>query len=286
MTSSATRRACAGCLLVRVAAAAFAAPVEAQPPPSSAGDRAQQPRAGAQTDEQAAPSPWGPLSGRLTLHVNGAFQAGTQSVRETLSVRAYGEDATFRTRQEIEGGSLLDVGGRIRMWRQLEVGASYTQLNGSDAAVVNGSVPHPLRFNQARTVDPQTFRLLHRERATHVSAAWVLPVPFDDRLDIAVFGGPSFFSVTQGLVTHVTARETGGPPFATVAVAVDTGEHRRNGVGGHIGADVTFMPTATIGLGFLVRYAAVSVTLPSTISPAVSLSVGGFQTGGGLRLRF
>ena len=74
MTPSATRRACACCLLVSVAAAVFAAPVEAQPPPSSAGDRAQQPRAGAQTDEQAAPSPWGPLSGRLTLHVNGAFQ--------------------------------------------------------------------------------------------------------------------------------------------------------------------------------------------------------------------
>ncbi len=286
MTPSAARRACACCLLMSVVAAAFVAPADAQPPSGSAGDRAQQPQSGAQTDEEAAPSPWGPLSGRLTLHVNAAFQAGTQSVRETLSVRAYGEDATFRTRQEIEGGSLVDVGGRIRMWRQLEVGASYTQLNGSDAAVVSGSVPHPLRFNQARTVDPQTFQLLHRERATHVSAAWVLPVPFDDRLDIAVFGGPSFFGVTQGLVTHVTARETGGPPFATVAVAVDTGEHRRNGVGGHIGADVTFMPTATIGLGFLVRYAAGSVTLPSTISPAVSLSVGGFQTGGGLRLRF
>ncbi len=280
------RRACGRYLLVVVMTAATVAPAWAQSSDTKAAARAQQASQRELVEDDQTVSPWGPLSGRLSLSVNGAFQNGVRRVRETLRFRAYGEEAAFQTRQDIEGGALIDVGGRIRAWRQLEVGATYTQLNGLDPAVVSGSVPHPIEFNQPRTADPQTFQLIHRERATHVSAAWVVPIPFDAHFAIAVFGGPSFFSVQQGLVTYVTAREAGGPPFATVNVTVDTGEHRRNAVGGHIGADVTFKPTEFVGLGFLVRYAAASVTLPSSISPAVPLTVGGFQTAGGLRLWF
>lgn len=283
MTPVAARRLRDGYVLLLLATAS---PTWAQSPDPGATIPSQSQNSKDQTDEPVSSTPWGPLSGRLSLHINAAFQTSAQQVRETLSSRAYGEDATLRTWQEIDGGAIIDAGGRIRMWRQLEIGATYTQLNGSHPAVVSGSVPHPIQFSQPRAIEPQTVQLIHRERATHVSAAWVLAMPFDAPLDVTVFGGPSFFSLRQGLVTHVTVRETGGPPFATVSVAVDTGEHRRNGVGGHVGADVAFMVTSTIGLGFLVRYAAASVTLPSSISPAVSLKVGGFHAGGGLRLRF
>jgi len=53
-------------------------------------------------------------------------------------------------------------------------------------------------------------------------------------------------------------------------------------LGANGGLDVAYWLHARYGVGFFARYAAGSVNLPS----ASSVKVGGFQGGGGLRLRF
>ena len=233
---------------------------------------------------RAAASDWGPLSGRLSFHVNVAFQASSQQLGETTSFRAYGEPATFQTQHDVAGGVLVDVGGSILTWRQLAVGASYTQLNGSDTATVTGTVPHPLDFNNPRTVPPQTEQLEHRERATHVYASWFMPLT--DKVDVAVFGGPTFFNLRQGVVSNVIATEAGGPPFRAVNVQVITDEHTLNGVGFNVGADLTFMVSRVLGVGYFARFSSTSIDVPASSGSTLSVKVGGFQTGGGLRLRF
>ena len=258
-----------------------AVPVAAQPP-----EPARRPPTD-QEQESDAPSSSAGLAGRFSVHVNGSYQGGSTRLTDAFGYRAYGEDARFRSIHEITGGAMIDVGGSLRVWRRLSVGASYTQLHNSGTTTASGTVPHPIEFNNPRTIQPQSLTLAHRERATHVGAAWRFPIPQVEGLDVGVFGGPSFFNVTQGVVTNVTVSEAGGPPFASVSVSqVQTGQHRRNGVGGHVGADVTYMPTTYVGVGFLVRFAAASVDLPSAGSGTLSLDAGGIQTGGGIRFRF
>ena len=224
------------------------------------------------------------LKGRFAVHGNGGYQVGKDTVRRTFTFRAYGEDARFEESHETREGGLLDVGGSLRVWEQLRVGASYSQLTKSDSTTLTGSVPNPIAVNAARAIPPQELSLVHEQRATHLYAAWVVPIL--DKLDVAILGGPSFFNVRQGLVLGVEIAEVGGPPWPEVeVVGVTSGEFKKNGIGLHVGADVSYMVTPNFGLGGFVRFAQGSIDMPSSDGEQ-PLDVGGIQMGGGVRLRF
>ena len=256
-------------------------------PGSSNGSRPE--RTAAQGD-----APYGPeglptwfswFAGRFNVHVNGASQGGSHRVTDTLGFRAYDEDARLESTHVIGGAGLLDVGGSLRLWGGLSVGASYAQLATSDRTAVTGMVPHPLRHGAFRDLPVQELSFSHRQRVTHAFLAWRFPVV--GPVEASFFAGPSLYNVSQGVVSNVTVREAGGPPFETVRVdLVQTGEHTRNAVGGHVGLDVAYMPTRHVGVGIVVRYATATVDLPGARTGRLFLPVGGAEVGGGFRFRF
>ena len=227
--------------------------------------------------------------GRLQVHLNSSYQASSRQSEMETSFRAYGEQARFLTREEFHGGGHVDVGGSLRVWRALALGASYTQVRNSGAAAVSGTVPHPLVAERDRTVPEQTLTLPHRQRATHAYFAWRLAL--HDALGVEFSAGPTYFNLRQGFVANLVASEVSGPPFAEVELALVGGEHTRNGVGYNAGVDVTFAVTPAgrlplVGIGYFVRLTRGSVSLPVDAETWRRVSVGGIQTGVGIRLRF
>ena len=226
---------------------------------------------------------------RLQIHVNGAYQESSRQFQSETTFRAYGEPARFLTSEQFRGGGHVDVGGALRIWRAVVLGASFTQVRDSGSAEVTGTVPHPLDVERDRTSPPQTSPLARRERATHAYLAWRIPLPYS--LEMELSAGPSYFSLRQGVVANVTPFEVGGPPFAEVGLQVDLGEHTRNGLGYNAGIDVTYMLTPAtripqVGVGYFVRVTGGSVSLPIAADTRRRVSVGGVQTGAGFRLRF
>ena len=227
------------------------------------------------------------LSGRVQILANGAYQVSSEELRQTFSQRAYGEDATFEAVHDIKGGTMLDLGGSVLVWRELSIGAIYTELDQAGTVTLTGSVPHPILFNADRAITPQTLSQTHRERTTHIFASWRVPIPQLDGLDISVYGGPSYFNLTQGLIHDIAVAEAGGPPFSSVNVTeVQVAEQVVNGWGGHVGAEVTYMFSSVFGLGGFVRFSNGSIDVPSSDTETLTVTVGGVQTGGGIRLRF
>ncbi len=224
------------------------------------------------------------LEGRLALHANFGYQVSSEELRQRIEFRAYGEDARILATHDAMGGTLFDVGGLIEVWEELSVGASYAQTMGSDATTITGTVPHPLFAVSDRTIPAQTSELTREERSTHIHLAWRLDLPVEN-LDLRVMGGPSYFSLTQGIVTGVVIGEV-GPPFTEVNVdRVASGDLIKNAWGGHVAIDITYMVSPNVGVGAFVRFAQGSTTLP--IGDAdVSVTVGGLHTGGGIRIRF
>ena len=226
------------------------------------------------------------LRGRFALHINFGYQFSSDDFREDIEFRAYGETARFVAVHEIKGGQVVDGGAFIQVWKQLAVGGTFSQTEGTDATSVTGTVPHPLQVGLARSIVPQAFDLTRREKATHIHIAWLIPLPQVEKLDIRIMAGPSYFNLTQSSVPGVIVSEAGGPPFDSVNVdSVVTGELVKNGWGGHIGADISYMFSSFVGAGGFVRFAVGSVDLPRG-DTSVTASVGGFQSGGGLRVRF
>ena len=158
-----------------------------------------------------------------------------------------------------------------------------TRFSTVSSATVSGSVPHPLFFNRPRTAVFPVSDLEHTQTGIHLQAVWVVPVI--DRIDISVFGGPSFFGVTDSIITGATPAEVGAPFNIVEIIAAATSTVSERGVGGNVGVDVTYMVTEQLGGGIFARWAGASVDIPAT-GDSQSFDVGGGQFGIGLRARF
>ena len=221
------------------------------------------------------------------VNVNGSYQAGGLQSQEVITEPLYGETATYSVVHDLAGGAILDVSGGVRVWRNLAAGFGLTVLTQKlhkSGIKVSGVVPSPLFFNRSRTVAYQVSGLDHRQVAFHFQALWFVPVT--DKIDVALFGGPSVFYLTQDFISSVGIMELGyfGPGSARIW-RVSKQPTTRNTLGGNVGVDVTYLATETLGGGFFVRWAGGSVDLSIT-GTSQSVDIGGFQIGGGVRVRF
>lgn len=219
------------------------------------------------------------------ISISGGGQFSDRELTVTQSAPKFEEVAQFETNHTSGSGGLLDVAGGVRIMRNLGVGVGLSFLRNQSNANGTGTVPNPLFFDRPRDVTFAQTGLEHREIGIHFSAVYVIPV--SDRFMVSAFGGPTLFRLRQDLVSNVElGPETHAPLFDIVNVeSVSTTSVSETGFGGHIGFDGTFLLNDQLGVGGFFRYAGGSVDLP-TGDTLVSVSVGGLQIGGGLRLFF
>ena len=220
----------------------------------------------------------------MAVHASFGYHVSSDELGQRIDFRAYGEDGEILATHDLTGGPLFDVGGLITVWEEFSVGASYAQTIGTDLTTITGTVPHPILLSSDRAIPSQTPELMREERATHIHLAWRIDLPVE-KLDLRIMGGPSYFSLTQEVVTGVDIGEV-GPPFTTVSVdRISSGDLVKSAWGGHAAVDIAYMLSPNVGVGGFVRFAQGSATL-SIGDSDVSVTVGGLQTGGGIRLRF
>jgi len=214
------------------------------------------------------------------VSISGAAQVGSHNLDTSLSFPLYDETATVTTSQEVKSGGLFDIGGAYRVWgHNLLAGVHYSHTSSDANVSVNGSIPHPIFFDRPRTVSSSISGAKHSEDVVHLQAIWMIPVA--NKLDIGIFGGPSIFAVAQDSVSAVSVAESGDLANPTVTPTLT--KTKKTVVGGHVGVDVQYLVARKIAVGVLMRYSGASVEIPGAND---KLTVGGFQIGGGLRLRF
>ncbi|MEP6916387.1 MAG: outer membrane beta-barrel protein [Acidobacteriota bacterium] len=213
-------------------------------------------------------------NGFANISVGG--QAGSHSLATSTTFPLYDETATAATAQKVKGGGLFDVSAGYKVWRNLAVGIGFSSTSGKSDTAVAASIPDPLFFDRPRAVTASATGLKHSENVVHLMAVWMVPVT--DKIDVAISAGPSIFSVKQDVPASLTIAEP-GPTVGSVAVSSE----KKTSAGVNVGVDVAYMLTKRFGVGGLARYTGGSVTLPGTTE---KLTVGGFQIGGGLRVRF
>jgi opacity protein-like surface antigen len=226
----------------------------------------------------------GPLRGKVFVSVNFGIQVGDNSLERTSTFDLYDETATVDINQTINNGAFLDFSGAYKVRDNLGVGMAYDFVSNSGDGTVSGSLPHPQFFDQPRTFTASADDLGHSENAFHFQAVWF--VPFTDKVDFTISGGPSIFSVKQELIRGVTFSEI-PPNFTSVTIdSVEVVELRDSAWGFNIGADMTYALTPSIGVGALVRYSRGTVEFNVSDTQTADVTAGGFQIGGGVRYKF
>lgn len=267
-------------------APALAAPAAAQDSATAqqstpAQQPAATPDAVAQEDRPQAPAE------RFYVNLGGGVQVKSQTISEAGTFDIYDEAASFTLERKLKSGGLVDVGGGLRFMRRFGAGVSYTyRVKTTDDLAANVSVPHPIFAGEPRTATVRLGGLGYSEQAVHIQAVWFRPVT--TQFDIAVFAGPSVFIVDLDQASFGPANvQEGAFPFSTVTIAgVAASGRSETAVGFHAGVDGTYLFTRRFGGGLFLRYSRASVDFPTSAGGTVGVDAGGFEVGGGLRVRF
>jgi hypothetical protein len=223
------------------------------------------------------PAAAAPVGERVIVSINASYLAASRTFDDTRTFDLYAEQGSFTTDYDIEARLGVDAGAFVRLWQGLAAGVAFTTHKDDGDIAVEGRVPHPLLFNQPRSIEG-TAPGTREEAAVHLQVAYIVPV--NPKLRVVVFGGPSFFTVKQSVVTGITFDEEYPFDAATFTGAdVETEEEQKTGF--NVGADVGYFFTANVGVGGIVRFSQTKVTFSLG-----EVDAGGAMVGGGVRFRF
>jgi hypothetical protein len=229
--------------------------------------------------------PWAAQAqtGLVRITIDGGSQTTKTSFTQTRSFDEFVEQGSLTNDRTIPTRPFYDIGAAVRVWRSLHVGVVGSVFTDNGAGSVTAQIPHPLYFNQRRTVNGPAEPGTRRETAAHIQASWTVPVRRG--IELTVGGGPSIFQAKQIFVTKVNY--THEYPFDSAKFTSVTTETVKNRVNGYnLGADVTWRFMSHIGVGTNLRYSRGRKTFAVTGGDPVPITLGGLHAGGGLRLMF
>jgi Outer membrane protein beta-barrel domain len=220
---------------------------------------------------------------RFRLVIDGGAIINAESFGQDFTLTKNVESTPVTTELTRETGGFVEAGGRVRVLPSLWVGVLGFAASSKAEGTLTAGVPHPFYFNQRREVSGDLSSLDHSESGVHVEVAYA--VPLGDSTEVQVFGGPSYFNVTQTVVTDFTYSDS--YPYDTAQFqSATTTDASESGLGFNVGGEVTWRLSRSLQVGGLIRYSQVTVTLSPAPGNDVELRGGGLNLGAAVRVGF
>ena len=172
------------------------------------------------------------------------------------------------------------------------LGVSFAGTAHQDTAELGIRIPHPT-FANAHASDsrPTEGQLVRSEGSVNIQAMFAGHI--SHRMTARFFGGPSYFRLRQDAVSNIIydhnflllspVHAVDIRRYETSTIEFDDG----GGWGFHAGADISIFFTRVVGLGAFAKDSQGTVEVFDPVSDSdKEFTTGGFQSGGGLRLRF
>jgi hypothetical protein len=215
--------------------------------------------------------------GRGVISLNWSWQSASDSFSDQITFENVNlETSRYTSSYEVESNSSFDLGGAVRLWQGLGAGVAVSRFKDSRDIAIEGTIPHPFFFGRDRAISG-TAPGEREELAVHVDAVYFVPI--GRKMQLLVFGGPTFFNAKQSVVTDVDYTEQYPYDEAVFSQATVVTE-KESKVGFNVGADFGYYFTDAVGVGGIVRFARAKV--PFSLG---DLDVGGVSAGVGVRIR-
>jgi len=228
---------------------------------------------GATTAFAQTPSPTSP--GEVFVAINAAGQFQDRSFGSSGTFTSFNETGSYETLQNIGSAFVFDASGGYHFAEHMAVGAGIWLGHAKSAVAGSAILPDPVFFGRYTTVTPTPPSDLS-QGTFGLNFQFIYTVPVNNRIDFALFGGPTLLHVSQD-VGSITV----SPTTQTAAMSSES-QSATTMKAGNVGLDITYKLAEEYGIGFFIRYAGGEVDLPAVSN----LKVGGLQFGGGVRFRF
>lgn len=217
--------------------------------------------------------------------IDGAARKGHEELTRTSTAFAatYAEEGSIAANYGKTSGPQFSALAGQFVWGPIGVGLGIDVASRERSASLAATVPHPFFFDQDRAATFTASGLSERQTAIHIPVIWTLPSYGPTK--ILLFAGPTFFRVSQTLVTDLSLDDE--YPHDTVAVASAVTDKRTGSVVGfHAGADASYFFTSLVGVGGGVRFSRGTLTFDNDPNAVTRAVAGSLHFAAGIRLRF
>ena len=219
---------------------------------------------------------------RFQILAGGGFNQASRSFSEVTTFTAFLEEGTSTRSYDGASGPLFEVGAIYSITPSIGVLGSFELFSGNNDGAFEEIVPHPLLFNQDRSVSGELTDLSYDERALHLDIVYSI---HRGSVSVDLFGGPTFFFTETELVTEVTTRSV--YPFDDLELGgSQSSTFKENPIGFNAGGAFTYRFTPVFGVYFQGRFSRASVSVERVTGEPAEFDAGGFRAGAGIRLAF
>ena len=164
--------------------------------------------------------------GRFVVGINGGVQTGATRLTDHFEFESNVETATVEVTYPSKAAVLIDGSVVVHLWNQLGAGVAVSQATRDGAAEVDALIPHPLLFQQPRTVTGSQSGISGAQTGVHFQLSFAVAVT--PRVIVTLSGGPSYVHVSQDLVTDVNYSESYPSRHRHLHQRADRTDHRRS----------------------------------------------------------
>jgi hypothetical protein len=219
----------------------------------------------------------------LTVSLGGGLAGLSSDWSSQASWDSWAETATLSSQYKAASGTVFQGGLGYRFSKQLGVVLTVGRASRDVKASLQAQIPHPLYLASPRTVTGEASGLPYKELAFHLDLEWRMR---KGPIEITAFAGPTLARVDSDFVQSINVAEAYPYDTATYQSAVTTSLRSNMGFGLNVGASAAWVLIPNLDLGVEARYVRASVDLTPTGGQKYSLTAGGVQVVGQLRLRF
>jgi hypothetical protein len=259
------------------------APPPVQTPPAG---RTERPAPAGAPQPRPAPAPYSPApaSGPKLFITVGYLAGGVSgSATQEFGTAAYQETASYSLASTFAKGGAIDValGYMIGPSFGIKLGGNMVSRDVTEETAFR--IPHPLWMDTMRSGTITGSGMSVKETHLYLDLFYALRF---GKAAVELYGGPCYVLSTGTLITGMSYAES-AYPYTTVTVTQSVSDLKGNAFGFNAGANVSYSFLENIGIYADVRYTSAKATYKAGgVIPDLSLTLGGFRFGGGLRLAF
>jgi hypothetical protein len=219
---------------------------------------------------------------RIRVLVNGLYSPTGIDFDDTATFTFFLEEG--RSERSYDGGKgiAFEAGAIVGIRESLGIMGTFEIYQSELDGVFEEVFPHPLYFDQPRTVTGEIRDLEYSEKAIHLDAVYTVE---RGKLTFDVFGGGSLFFTSTEILDEV--RISSDYPFDEAAVAsTSTIALDDNPIGFNAGGALTWRLSEALGVAFQARYSHAGIEVARGEDDSIELDAGGLRVGGGIRISF
>jgi hypothetical protein len=219
----------------------------------------------------------------LTVSLGGGIASLSSDWSSQASWDSWAETATLSSQYKPASGTMFQGGLGYRFSKRLGIVLTVDRASRDVKASLQAQIPHPLYLASPRTVSGEALGLSYKELAFHLDLEWrVRKGP----IEITAFAGPTLARVDSDFVESINVAEAYPYDAASYQSSVTTSVRSNMAFGLNAGASAAWVLIKNLDLGVEARYVRASVDLTPTGGQKYSLTAGGLQLAGQLRLHF